>query len=196
MRRLAAVSVLAALAIVPHAFAAPVTGVDEGAGAGVVLTTAGGQRYELRILATLATRASTATAPKLRVLLLESGTKRSGDLSASGFTMRGGTATLSARLGDVPLRVVWQVNENTAAASLVEAGSDLESSDGWTVAGKGGSAQVTLGAVRCTTNAAVIGTVVAHDTDGYGGPLTQGLGLTLSGARCSSPASNDFPPLP
>lgn len=196
MRRTLVLSALAALALGPQASAAPAVGAEDGAAATFALTTAAGQHYDVRVLASVPTKASTATVARVRVHVFDPDAKRSGDLPASGFTVDGSRSTLVTSLGGTPLRIVWTVSDYVVAASLGEASTDTEKADGWTIAGAGAVAQVTWGAVRCTTDATVVGKVLAHDTDSYGGPLAQRLGLNLKGARCAAPATTSVGPLP
>jgi hypothetical protein len=196
MRRTLAVSALAALALAPQAHAAPTGGVADGAGAHFLVTTAAGQTYDLQVVAALPTKASTSSAPKLRVHVVQQDTKRSGDLPASAVSVGTDKVTLAATLGGVPLRVTWAVDPGAVAVSFGELSSDSQTADGWMVAGKGATAQMTFGGLRCTTTNAIVGSVLGYETDSYGSALSNGLGLNLKRARCGSPPSTNVPPLP
>lgn len=191
MRRALAVCVLSALALAPHASAAPAAGAEDGAGAQFTVTAAG-HSYLVRVLASRPTAAATGTGPLVRVHVLESDVKLAGVPSA--LSLGTGTASLRTALGGVPLTITWAAEQYVVAASFGEAGTDTSSSSGWLVAGSGAVARVTLGGIRCTTDSAVLGTATTHDTDSYGAPLARGLGLRLKGARCTAPVSAPFPP--
>jgi len=183
LRRLALIAVVL-VGIVAPAQAAPSAVPADGASLAVQLTTPRGT-YLLRLLAGAPSQGGEAM---LRMRLEGAGgaAVRLAGRPAS-LKVEDGQAELRARVGRVPLRVVWQAGSSTLAVSTGV--HDAEDSDarGWSIVGMGGTARVWLGGVGCTTEAGVLGSSFAYDTAGYGAPLGSGLGLDLRGARCSTP---------
>ena len=193
MRRTLALSVLAALAVAPLASAAPTAGPESGSALDFRVTT----RTGAHTVSLLASAPAAGGAPVLRVRLVSpSGTvtRFSGPLASSALVTAGGVTRLSTRLGGTPLTVVFHPMTPEVTVSFGHLDSDGEAAEGWAIAGNGGTADVTLGAVRCTVTLMATGTATVVDSGSYGRPLSTPLGVSLRGARCGDLPSGS--PLP
>ena len=184
MRRALALTALAALALTPVAQAAPTASPESGAGTQFRLTTATGT-YTVSLLVSSPVQGG---APSLRVRLAsgpQAVTHFAGTLPASAVVQRGDLTTVSARLGAVPLRVVFHRETDVVTVSFGNVDSGDDSVQGWAIAGYGGTADVTLGSVRCHITLVATGTASVLGTTTEARPLAKGLGLPLRGARCA-----------
>ena len=192
MRRVLALFALAAVALAPLASAAPTAGPESGSATQFRLTTRAG----VYTVSLLASTPAAGGAPVLRMRLLSGAgdAKRfAGTLQAGALVTRGGTTTLSTRFGSIPLRVAFHPQTPVVTVSFGNVDSDNEVAEGWAIAGSGGTAEVALGAVRCTVTLMATGTATVVDSGGYGRPLATALGLPLKGARCDDIPSSPLP---
>lgn len=190
MRRTVALSALTAVALAPLAWAAPVVGPEQGSAAQFRLTTRSG----VYTVSLLASTPAAGGAPVLRLRLVsDSGavSRFAGALPAGALVTQGGVTTLRTRIGSTPLSVVFRPQLPVITVSFGTVDSDNGLAEGWTIAGNGGTAAVSIGAVRCTVTVMASGAATVVDTDGYGSALRTPLGLPLKGGRC-----DDIPDTP
>jgi hypothetical protein len=195
VRRTLVLSVLTAVAVAPVASAAPAVGPEQGSAAQFRLTTKAG----VYTVSLLASRPAAGGAPVLRVRLLSStdqATRFAGELPASALVTQGTVTRLSSRLGSVPLTVVFHPEAPVVTVSFGNVDSGDDHAEGWAIAGNGGTAEVTLGGVRCSVTLMATGTATVVDTGSYGQPLSTPFGLPLKGARCGDLPRADLPPVP
>lgn len=194
MRRLLFLSLPALCGLVLPAQAAPTVSVEKGSEVTFTVVTSRGRA----VLDLLASTPSQGGTPRVRVRLVPEGTSSArrlyGEVPAVALTTRGGTTTLTTRLGDLSLRVVWREEQYTSATSLGDHDDDEQGTAGWTITGVSASAKVTLGGLSCgVATFAAVGDAVAYDTNGYGAPLARGLGLPRKGLRCFGEQSSLLP---
>jgi hypothetical protein len=192
MRRTLALSALAVVALAPLASAAPAVGPEQGSATHFQLMTRTGT-YTVSLLAS---SPPVGGGPTLRVRLQSAAgdvTRFAGGLPASALVTQGGATRLTTRLGSTPLTVVFHPESPVLTVSFgdVEADSDLP--EGWVIAGSGGTADVTLGGVRCRVTLMATGAATVVDSGSYGAPLRTRFPLSLKGARCGDLPSTPLP---
>ena len=187
-RTLTLAAVLVTLAVTPS-HAAPTAEQTAGASLSVPLETTHG-RYLLQLLGTLPDGPGR---PELRVRLVDP-SGAAVRLSGTPDLLRSanGGVELRARLGRLPLRVTWGADGTTAASFGTHEGDD-DSLEGWSVAGSDRTARLWIGDLSCVAGHAIVGRALVYDTDGYGEPLTRGIGTGLRGARCGADAETVLP---
>jgi hypothetical protein len=193
VRRTLALSVLAALAAAPLASAAPTAGPEQGSATQFRLTTSAGD-YTVSLLASTP---AAGGAPTLRVRVLSAAgdaTRFAGQLPASAVVTQGGATRLTTRLGSTPRTVVFRPQTPVLTVSFGNVDSDAGVAEGWAIAGNGGTADVTLGGVRCTVTLMATGTATVVDSDGYGAPLGTRFPVPLKGSRCGDLPSGSLLP--
>ncbi len=196
MKPLVLCALLAATAFPLDAGAAPAVGLEQAASAHFDLRDAKGAVSSVQLLATVPTKASTAATPMLRAVIKAPDgtvTRYSAALPTSAVTIAAETATLRTTLGGVPLAVRWTLREYVLVVSFGDAAGAVDKQGGWSGAGKGAMAQISLGSVRCSIDG-WMGNVAAHDTAEYGAPTASALrGVSLTGASCAAPPSTTVP---
>ena len=197
MRRTLLLTTLAAGLCAGQAQAAPTVGVEKAAFATFRVTTATQQVFDVRVLASLPdVNAGTGT-PKVRVVVLTADGKRSlhsATLPASAVSVTDAGASLTTRIGSLPLSVTWTTEDYVVAASFGDAAGEGTSVAGFVAAGNGARASVQLGSARCTDTTGIVGRALGHDTGEYGAPLAQALrGLSGKGLRCADVPSEPVP---
>lgn len=189
MRRTALLALpLLALTATPSG-AAPSVGAQNAVTVGFAVPTAGG-KLTVQLVGTLPSSTSTATEPRVRVLVIApdgSKSRYTAALKPGELQVGNGGATLTTRLGSLPLRVVWVARYEHGTVSLGAVGDALPGMAGSPFLGEGGDADATvrLGRATCKTADGIIGTAVRADADAssYGAPLSQAL-RGLSPAEC------------
>ena len=185
-------AVLAATAFPFHASAAPAVGLEQAASVQFDLRTASGAVSHVQLLASVPTKASTAATPMLRAVVQAPDgtvTRYSAALPASAVTVGADAATLRTSLGGTPLSVRWTLEQYDVVVSFGDAAGAVDKQGGWSGAGQGAKADVTLGSVRCAVSG-WLGDVATHDTAEYGAPAATALrGTALQGATCKEPPS-------
>lgn len=192
MRRALALSALAVIAFAPMTSAAPMAEPQSGSATQFRIITRSGP-YTISLLASSPT---TGGAAALRVRLESSSgqvTRFVGALPASSLVTSGGVTTLRTRVGSVPLSVVFRPESPVVTVGFGNLESDDEKTSGWVIAGNGGTADVTLGGMRCTVTLMATGSATVLDSGSSGRGLAGGLGLPLKGARCSDLPSEPLP---
>jgi hypothetical protein len=168
-------------------------GPESGSAVQFRLTTRAGD-YAVSLLASVP---AAGGSPVLRLRLLPAAgdaTRFSGALAPSALVTKGGVTRLSTRLGSVPLAVVFHPQTPVVTVSFGNVDSDNELAEGWAIAGNGGTADVTLGGVRCTVTLMATGTAAVVDSGSYGRPLSAPLGVPLKRARCGDLPSGSLLP--
>jgi hypothetical protein len=189
-----ALALVGAVATAP-AKAAPSGSVEIGTALHVLLKSPRGTST-LELLASTPQQGGT---PVLRLRLVnESGqvVRLAGALPAGALMTSGGVTTLRTRVGGLPLRAVWREVAYSAAAGFGHLEADDDDATGWTIGGRGGELELSLGSARCRTESGVVGTALVYDTAGDAGPLSRGLGVPARGLRCEALPSTDLPPVP
>ena len=192
MRRTALLALpLLALTVVP-AGAAPAVGAERAVYAHFVVPS-GSHSLDVTVVGTLPSATSTATEPRLRVLV------RAADGAKSRYTaalqpgelqIADTSASLTTRLGALPVRIVWGATRSHGTVSVGSAADPVPGQGGSPFAGEGGDAiaYVKLGRATCRVTDALLGTNLRADADAasYGGPLAQAFpGLTPARAQCA-----------
>lgn len=199
LRPALALALAGGLLLAHHADAGPAVGAEQAADTGFRLRTAAGVSYDVLVLASSPTQASSVTAPLMRLVVQPVGgsqTRYSTTLPASAVSVASDLATLRTTLAGVPLEVTWRSSPGVAVVALGDGAAAAGGVGGWSGAGQGAVADVRLGGIRCGVTG-WLGVVVGHDTTDYGAPVGGALkGVSLKGASCTEIPYTSLPPVP
>jgi hypothetical protein len=188
-RHLLAALLPLALLSAPGASAAPTASVEDGSGVAVELLVPGGTAL-LELLAS-APRTGGPAVLRARLTTSEGVRRLSGPLTGAALQVTPAGTVLRTRLGKLPLRVEWRPSPYAYAASFGNVEGDDAGTTGWTVAGQGSEARVTLGSADCSAGTSgVTGVASVYGDAQYGDPLAGGLGLPTKGLRCQAVPSS------